>query len=623
MFINPLKVTPNPKRGKILLMILQHYKMNKEINIQDETNSVPRNLSQINREGLGVQDQKLSEVERIKTNSNYLRGTIREGLNDLITASISEDDQQLIKLHGAYQQQDRDLDDERRKQKLEPLYSFLIRVRVPGGVATAKQWLELDHLAETYGNPTLKLTTRQAFELHGVVKRNLKSTIKGINQTLLDTLAACGDVNRNVMTSANPWESEIHQQVHNDAITLHTNLSPQTTAYHEIWIDDELVAGGDKKEDIEPLYGKTYLPRKFKIAIAIPPRNDVDVYANDLGFIAITENGKLSGYNILAGGGMGMTFGIETTYPRLADLIGFVTPENLLEAAKAVIIWQRENGNRSDRKNARLKYTIDRLGLDVFKSAIKEVLGEKLQAIRPYHFNSNGDSYGWKKGFNDKWHFTLYVEGGKVKDTENLQLKSALKDIAKHHSGNFILTGNQNMVIANVEESHKEKIEHLLVKWNLNNQISGLRRNSLACVALPLCGMAFAEAERYLPTLIDKIELQLKKYQLEDENILLRMTGCANGCARPYLGEIGLVGKSPGKYNLYLGAGFTGDRLNKLYAELLSEEQILSKLEPILEDYSKNRNENERFGDFVIRKEYVKATTNGLDFHKNLILANN
>lgn len=580
--------------------------MNKENNIQDDSNLRA--------------DTKLSAVEWIKTNSNYLRGTIRKGLSDQITASISEDDQQLIKLHGAYQQQDRDLDDERRKQKLEPLYSFLIRVRVPGGVATAKQWLDIDNLADTYGNPTIKLTTRQAFELHGVVKRNLKATIKGINQTLLDTLAACGDVNRNVMTSANPWESEIHQQVYNDAKYLHTNLSPQTTAYHEIWIDDELVAGNEKNEDVEPLYGKTYLPRKFKIAIAIPPRNDVDVYANDLGFIAIAENGKLAGYNILAGGGIGMTFGVETTYPRLTDLIGFVTPENMLEAAKAVIIWQRENGNRADRKNARLKYTIDRLGLSVFKMAIKEVLGEKLQAIKPYHFDSNGDGFGWKKGCNGKWHFTLFVEGGKVKDTDKLKLKSALKDIAKHHTGDFILTGNQNLVIANVEELQKEKLEHLLEKWNLNNNISGIRRNSLACVALPVCGMAFAEAERYLPSLIDKIELQLKKYHLEEENILLRMTGCANGCARPYLGEIGLVGKSPGRYNLYLGAGFTGDRLNKLYAELLSEEQILSKLEPILKDYAKNRTENERFGDFVIRNEYVKATSKGLDFHKNLKL---
>jgi len=549
----------------------------------------------------------LSEVERIKTESNYLRGTIRESLSDQITGSISEDDQQLIKLHGAYLQQDRDLDEERRKQKLEPLYSFLIRVRVPGGIATAKQWIDIDKLADTYGNPTIKLTTRQAFELHGVVKRKLKETIRGINDTLLDSLAACGDVNRNVMTSANPWESEVHHQVYLDARLLHTELSPQTTAYHEIWLDDELVAGGEKKEDHEPLYGKTYLPRKFKIAIAIPPRNDVDVYANDLGLVTIVENGKLSGYNILAGGGMGMTFGIPTTYPRLGDVIGFVKPEDIVDAAKAVIVFQRENGNRSDRKNARLKYTIDRVGLPVFISEIQKALGDKLQPPRDFRFDSNGDAYGWKKGFNGKWYFTLFVEGGKVKNDNKLQLKTALLEIAQNHRGNFILTGNQNLVIADVEEADKATIEQLLEKWKLNKHIGGLRRNSLACVALPLCGMAFAEAERYLPSLIDKIEKELKLLHLDEEEIIIRMTGCPNGCARPYLGEIGLVGKSPGKYNLYLGAGFAGDRLNRLYKELLTEEEIIATLKPIFAAYAKDRNPGEKFGDFAIRTVLSEA----------------
>ncbi len=549
----------------------------------------------------------LSEVERIKTESNYLRGTIRESLADQITGSISEDDQQLIKLHGAYLQQDRDLDEERRRQKLEPLYSFLIRVRVPGGIATPKQWIDIDRLADTYGNPTIKLTTRQAFELHGVVKRKLKETIRGINDTLLDSLAACGDVNRNVMTSANPWESEVHHQVYEDARLLHTELSPQTTAYHEIWLDDELVAGGEKKVDHEPFYGKTYLPRKFKIAVAIPPRNDVDVYANDLGLVAIVENGKLTGYNILAGGGMGMTFGIPTTYPRLGDVIGFVKPKDIVEAATAVIVFQRENGNRSDRKNARLKYTIDRVGLDVFRAEIQKALGDKLQPAREFRFDSNGDAYGWKKGFDGKWHFTLFVEGGKVKNDSKLQLKSALLEIAQNHKGYFILTGNQNLVIAGVEEADKAKIEQLLEKWKLTKHLSGLRRNSLACVALPLCGMAFAEAERYLPSLIDKIEKELKLLHLEEEEIIIRMTGCPNGCARPYLGEIGLVGKSPGKYNLYLGAGFAGDRLNRLYKELLTEEEIIATLRPIFAAYAKERNQGEKFGDFAIRTVFSEA----------------
>jgi sulfite reductase (NADPH) hemoprotein beta-component len=562
------------------------------------------------------ENKPLSDVERIKTDSNYLRGTIREGLADPITGSISTDDQQLMKLHGSYQQQDRDLDEERRRQKLEPLYSFLIRIRVPGGIATAKQWLDIDALADKYGNPTIKLTTRQAFELHGVVKRNLKATIKGINATLLDTLAACGDVNRNVMTSANPWETDIHQTVYDDALKLHSDLSPRTTAYHEIWIDDELVGGGEKVEDLEPMYGKTYLPRKFKIAVAIPPRNDVDAYANDLAFVAIVEKNKLVGYNVLTGGGMGMTFGLETTYPRLANVIGFVKPEDIVEAAKAVIVFQRDNGNRSDRKNARLKYTIDRVGQDVFLSAIKTALGDKIQEAKAFHFDSNGDAFGWKKGSNGKWYFTLFVQGGKVKD----DVKVALKEIASIHKGIFILTGNQNLVIGDIAEADKSEIEALLEKWNLTKKLSGMRLNSLACVALPVCGMAFAEAERYLPSLLDKLELELEKLGLIDDEIIIRMTGCANGCARPFLGEIALVGKAPDRYNLYLGAGFSGDRLNKLYAEMLSEDEILGLLIPILKHYSEARLKGERFGSFVIRTGYVKETHVGLDFHKDLSL---
>ena len=567
-----------------------------------------------------TENKPLSEVERIKIESNYLRGTIREGLSDTLTGSISEDDQQLMKLHGSYQQQDRDLDEERRKQKLEPLYSFLIRIRVAGGVATAKQWLDIDALADKYGNPTIKLTTRQAFELHGVVKRNLKATIKGINATLLDTLAACGDVNRNVMTSANPWESKVHQQVYEDALKLHTDLSPKTTAYHEIWVNDELVEGGEKVEDHEPMYGKTYLPRKFKIAVAIPPRNDVDAYANDLSFVAIIENDKLLGYNILAGGGMGTTFGVETTYPRLASVIGYVKAEDVVEAAKAVIIFQRDNGNRSDRKNARLKYTIDCVGLDVFTAAIQTALSDKLQPAKPFHFDSNGDAYGWKKGFNGKWYFTLFVQGGKVKNDDKLQLKTALKEIATVHKGNFILTGNQNVVIGEVAEEDKKLIDVLLEKWKLSNKLSALRLNSLACVALPVCGMAFAEAERYMPTFLEKLEVELEKLGLIDDEIIIRMTGCANGCARPFLGEIAMVGKSPGRYNLYLGAGFSGDRLNKLYAEMVSEEEIIGLLVPILKHYSEARNKGERFGDFVIRTGYVKATLIGKDFYKDISL---
>jgi len=557
-----------------------------------------------------------SSFEVLKENSNYLRGTIEESLNDPLTGSLRADDQLLIKFHGTYQQQDRDLDDERKKQKLEPLYSFLIRVRVPGGVTTAQQWLAMDELADKYGDKTLKLTTRQAFQFHGVLKRNLKTTIQKINKSLLDTIAACGDVNRNVMSSANPFESAVHAEVAEDAKRISAHLTPRTNAYHEIWLDGELVAGGEKEE--EPLYGKHYLPRKFKTAIAIPPRNDSDVLSNDLGFIAIVENGKLLGYNLTIGGGMAYTFGNIATYPRVADVVGFFPKEQLLDVAEGVLIFQRDHGNRSERKNARLKYTVDRLGLDFFHAELLRNKGIKLEPVRVYNFETLGDKYGWTQGEDGLWHYGVFVEGGKLGDRSGYNAKTALREIAKIHQGTFILTGNQNVMIAQVSEEQKPMIEALLKKYKVLNtdKLSSLRQNSIACAALPLCGLAFAEAERYLPTLIDEIDKILEKYKLTQTPISIRMTGCANGCGRPFLAEIGLVGRAPGKYNLYLGASFTGERLNKLYKEMLSEEQILETLEPILADYAHNKAKNEHFGDFVIRQGYIKATTAGLNFHE-------
>jgi len=557
-----------------------------------------------------------SSFEVVKENSNYLRGTIQESLNDPLTGSIRSDDQLLIKFHGTYQQQNRDVDNERKHQKLEPLYSFLIRVRVPGGVTTPQQWLAMDTLSDLYADKTLKLTTRQAFQFHGVFKRNLKKTIKEINTSLLDTIAACGDVNRNVMCSANPFESSVHGEVAEDAKRISVHLTPQTNAYHEIWLDGKLLEGGEKEE--EPIYGKTYLPRKFKIAIAIPPRNDTDVLSNDLGFIAIVENGILTGYNLTVGGGMAFTFGNNNTYPRIADVVGYFPKEKIVEVAEAVMIFQRDHGNRSERKNARLKYTIDRLGLDFFLSELQRINGIIPEPAKLYEFITLGDKYGWLQGEDHAWHYGVFVEGGKVADRNGLQAKTALREIAKVHTGTFILTGNQNVVIAQVTEKQKPVIEALLKKYKLMNpeNQSALRQNSIACAALPYCGLAFAEAERYLPSLIDQIDKILEVNGLLNTPISIRMTGCANGCGRPFLGEIGLVGRGPGKYNLYLGAGFTGERLNKLYKEMLSEEDILNALTPVIEDFARNRLDKEHFGDFVIRKEYVKPTTAGLNFHE-------
>lgn len=556
---------------------------------------------------------ELSEVEKIKYDSNYLRGTLVESLADPITGALAQADTQISKFHGMYQQFDRDLEKERKRQKLEPAYSFLIRVRIPGGAVSPEQWLKMDYLSETYANNTLKLTTRQAFQLHGVVKTNLKKTIQGMDEVLMDCIAACGDVNRNVMSHSNPAESELHAEVLETARQISAHLLPSTTAYHEIWLDKKLIA--DSKKDVEPLYGDRYLPRKFKITVAIPPYNDTDIFSQDLGFIAIVENHKIVGYNVLVGGGMGSTFGMPEAYPRLADVIGFCTPEQVLDVAEKVLLVQRDNGNRQNRKRSRLKFTIDDRGIDWFKNELHTYLGYELQEQRPFLFTRNGDRLGWKKGIDSKWSLTLFVEGGRVADRNGYNLKSALREIAQSISGQFILTGNQNLIVANVSDAEKKKVVEILKKHKvLPGELSGLRQNSIACVALNTCGLAFAEAERYLPSLVGKIETILDQHGLFKEEIVIRMTGCPNGCGRPYLAEIGFVGKSEGHYNLYLGGNFIGSRLNTLYKETLTEDEILAELSPIIADFATNRAEGEKFGDFVIRKKYVAETLQGIDF---------
>ena len=553
-----------------------------------------------------------SDVERIKIDSNHLRGTISQGLNDPITGSVVADDQMLIKFHGIYQQDDRDLRNERRKQKLEPLYSYMIRARVPGGVATSEQYIQLAKLAQTYSSGSLRLTTRQAFQWHGVFKRNLKKTIAAINDTLLDTIAACGDVNRNVMANPLPETSTIHQEVFEWTKKLSEHLLPHTNAYHEIWLDGEKV-----ESTVEPIYGDTYLPRKFKTAIAIPPYNDVDVFANDMGFIAIVENNELMGFNVLVGGGMGSTHNDEETYPRIADLIGFCKPEQLLAVAEAIIKVQRDYGNREVRKLARMKYTIDRLGLQQFKNILDAYLGWPLEESKDYEFTHNGDRYGWLQSEDGHWHLTLYIHSGRIIDSEQQKLFTGLLDIARHHSGEFRITPNQNLIISNITPENKDTIETLVQKYELSigEHISAARLNSLACVAFPTCSLAMAEAERYLPEFMTELEVILEKYGLLEQPINIRMTGCPNGCARPFLGEIGLVGKAPGKYNLYLGASYKGDRLNKLFKENINQQQILETLEPLLSRYSKERHGGEYLGDYLVRAGHIKSVINGLDFH--------
>lgn len=563
-------------------------------------------------------EKKLAHNEHLKIDSNYLRGTLAEGLADTSTGGLTEDEQQLLKFHGCYLQDDRDIRAGRRMNKLEKAFSFLIRVRVPGGVATPEQWIKMDNLASDFANGTIKLTTRQAFQLHGVIKTQLKRTIQEINAAAMDTIAACGDVNRNVMCNPNPFLSQAHADVLKISQDISEHLTPATGAYHEIWLDGEKVES--TAEEVEPIYGKTYLPRKFKIAVAVPPSNDVDIHANDLSFVAIVENGKVVGYNVAVGGGMGMTHGMPETYPRLADIIGFVTPDKVIDVAEKVVMVQRDFGDRTNRKHARLKYTIDSHSADWFLEKVNEYLGYDLEPFREFKFDDNGDRFGWVEDHQGNFHLNLFVEGGRVRDDGDSTVRTGLRKIAEIHEGDFRLTGNQNLIIANVTPENRPGIEALLEEHGMLNshKRSALRLNSIACVSLPTCGLALAEAERGLPGVITELEEVIEEAGLRHDAITIRMTGCPNGCGRPFLSEIAFVGRAPGKYNLYLGGGHAGDRLNKLYREALPRTEIRAVLGPIILDYAKSREDGETFGDFVIRAGYVAATVNGLDFHDNL-----
>ncbi|MGN2244279.1 assimilatory sulfite reductase (NADPH) hemoprotein subunit [Frateuria sp. GZRR33] len=542
----------------------------------------------------------LSELEHLKDNSRQLRGSIADGLADPVTGAIAEADTKLLKFHGSYQQDDRDLRDERRRQKLEPLYSFMLRARLPGGVVTPAQWLVFDRLARDYASSGLRITTRQTFQWHGILKHDLKPTIAAIHHAMASTIAACGDVLRNVVSTPLPVQSAAHAEAYAWAAKLSEELAPKTTAYHELWLDGEKLVG---EPEPEPLYGRTYLPRKFKIGLAIPPLNDIDVFAQDLGLIAIAEDGRLAGFNLAVGGGMGATHGDPTTYPRLAEVIGFVTPEQLRDAAEQVIAIQRDWGDRGERRHARLKYTLDRRGTDAFKAELERRLGFALQPARPYRFEHNGDRYGWLQGQDGRWHLTLHIESGRLTDRGDHRLLTGMRELAKVHNGDFRLTCNQNVIVANVEAADRERIDAIVAAHGLDDyrQQSAIRRHAIACVALPTCGLAMAESERYLPTILDKLEAQLGRHGLLDAPILLRLSGCPNGCSRPYLGEIALVGRAPGRYDLRLGADFAGRRLNRPYRENVDETAILHALDALFARYAAERVQEEGFGDFLQR----------------------
>ncbi|ROH99784.1 assimilatory sulfite reductase (NADPH) hemoprotein subunit [Chryseobacterium daecheongense] len=545
----------------------------------------------------------LSPVERIKTGSNGLRGTLKESLADEFTGAIREDDQTLIKFHGMYQQDDRDRREERVAKKLEWLYSYMIRLRLPGGFLTPEQWIGLNEVAGKHSTGTIKITTRQTIQLHGILKSHLRPTIQQFNLQHLDSIAACGDVNRNVTCTSNPSESPLHQKVYELAGKISEMCLPKTKAYYDIWIDDELLI--DRKAEEDPLYQDRYLPRKLKIGIAIPPNNDVDVFINDIALIAIIEDNQLIGYNIAAGGGLGATHGNEATYPRLASVLGFVdTEEKALQAVYEIITVQRDFGNRSDRKLSRLKYTIDKLGIDGYRAEVEKRTGFAFEPAREFKFEQRKDRYGWIQNHEGKWFYTLFVEHGRVLDTKGYPLKSGLLKIAETGKANFRFTCNQNLILSDITEEDKKEIEALLSEYGISGytkNASALRKNSVACVALNTCSLALAEAQRYLPSLVTKIEPILEKYGLLEEDITIRMTGCPNGCGRSPNAEIGFVGTAYGKYNLHIGGDRLGLRLNTKFKDNIGEDEILETLDQLFGIYVKERNAEETFGDFSYR----------------------
>ncbi|MCZ4311498.1 assimilatory sulfite reductase (NADPH) hemoprotein subunit [Vibrio atlanticus] len=559
----------------------------------------------IEQEVLGQVLGPLADNERLKRESKNLRGTIEQDLQDRITGGFTADNFQLIRFHGMYQQDDRDIRNERTKQKLEPLHNVMLRARMPGGIITPKQWLAIDKFADestSYGS--IRLTTRQTFQFHGVLKPNIKLMHQTLNSIGIDSIATAGDVNRNVLCTTNPVESELHQEAYEWAKKISEHLLPKTRAYAEIWLDGEKLATTDE----EPILGSNYLPRKFKTTVVIPPQNDVDVHANDLNFIAIAKDGKLVGFNVLVGGGLAMTHGDTSTYARKADDFGFVPLEKTLDVAAAVVTTQRDWGNRSNRKNAKTKYTLDRVGIDVFKAEVEKRAGVEFSESRPYEFTGRGDRIGWAEGIDGKHHLALFIENGRLLDFPGKALKTGVAEIAKIHKGDFRMTANQNLIVAGVPKSQKAQIEKLARQYGLmDDAVSEQRKNSMACVAFPTCPLAMAEAERFLPEFVTDVEDILKKHGLpEEDNIILRITGCPNGCGRAMLAELGLVGKAPGRYNMHLGGNKAGTRIPKMYKENITSAQILEEIDSLVGRWATERTDNEGFGDFTIRAGIIE-----------------
>ena len=543
---------------------------------------------------------KLTHNEDIKAAIPTLAGTLAATLTNPAADHFSDDDNQFLKFHGSYQQDDRDL------RKTGKKYIMMVRGRIPGGVMTAQQWRVFDLLATSYANNTLRITTRQSIQFHGILKSGLRAVVQGINNSLLSTLAACGDVNRNVLAPPMPAFTKAREEVYADAYRVAMALAPQTKAYHAIWIDGVQLdlEKPENKNFVDPLYGKTYLPRKFKIAFAIPPLNDTDIFTNCLGFIAVVENDKVVGYNLTVGGGMGRSHGNEVTYPRLADVIGFFTPEKIIDVAKAVLTIHRDFGDRTDRKHARLKYVVAERGVDFIRNEVNQRAGITLAPAKPYKFTSINDLYGWHKAVDGTWFLGLFVETGRVKDVPGFTMKAALRQVAdKFANIEFRLSANQNVFLAKVSDADKAGIDAILAANGVKteNQTTVLHAAAMACPALPTCGLALAESERMLPGLLDRFEKLLDETGLGGEEIIIRSTGCPNGCARPYMAEIAFVGKAPGRYQIWLGGDQAGLRLNRIWKDVIKEADLETEFRPLLTRFATERNAGERFGDWCDR----------------------
>ncbi|BBV00486.1 assimilatory sulfite reductase (NADPH) hemoprotein subunit [Providencia hangzhouensis] len=562
-----------------------------------------------------IVEGKLADSERMKQDSNYLRGTIKDDLKNGLTGGFEGDNFLLIRFHGMYQQDDRDIRAERAEQKLEPRHAMMLRCRLPGGIITPKQWLDIDKFATEhtlYGS--VRITNRQTFQFHGILKGDVKPAHQMLSHVGLDALATANDVNRNVLCTSNPVQSELHQQAYEWAKKISEHLLPRTSAYAEIWLDKEKIVTTDE----EPILGQTYLPRKFKTSVVIPPLNDVDLHANDMNFVAIALNGELIGFNVLVGGGLAMTHGDTATFPRLASEFGFIPLEKTLAIAEAIVTTQRDWGNRTERKNAKTKYTLERVGVDTFKAEVERRSGVVFEPIRPYEFTERGDKIGWLKGIDNRWHLTLFIENGRLIDLENKPLKTGVAEIARIHQGDFRLTANQNLIVAGVPESEKAAIEAIARSHGLmSDDITAQRENSMACVSFPTCPLAMAEAERFLPEFISQVESIMAAHQVANEHIVLRVTGCPNGCGRAMLAEVGLVGKAMDRYNLHLGGNRIGTRIPRMYRENITSTEILAILDELIGDWAKSRLPNEGFGDFVIRTNVVKPVLNSaVDFYE-------